>query len=417
MGKKSPVHIESRQDGWAVVREGNERATSVHRTQAKAAKEGRDIARKEETEFFLHARDGRIREHNSYAKEEPPPEREEVAGHANQGAAEEQKEIRQEAGDPVVQASDAAEQDHGGPLSEGAGDMQEEVHEPAAEEQLVEQLDQRSGELQERYAGYEVRDVNGDKIGELDHLFVGGNDQLEYIGSKTDPTETSFVLIPIAAVRIDEERQMVEVNALKCIVKDGPALESEEEATPEFERRVCDYYGVTVAEPSGERTVYGAYHDASGSPRGEEDPAEPEGASTGEEEFRMQRAEEELKVGTREREVGAVVVRKRVRTEHEQIEVPKKRVEVTVERVPKEGEPRERDPGEEEILPVERQSNAKPEFEEDEIVVPAVEEEVVVEKRPVVREEIRIRKDEVEDTKIVEEEVRREEVEVDDQQT
>jgi pyruvate/2-oxoglutarate dehydrogenase complex dihydrolipoamide acyltransferase (E2) component len=62
------VHVEPRQKGWAVVREGNERATSVYPTQAEAAKEGRDIARRDVTEFFLHAQDGRIREHNSYGE-------------------------------------------------------------------------------------------------------------------------------------------------------------------------------------------------------------------------------------------------------------------------------------------------------------------------------------------------------------
>jgi len=43
-----------------------------------------------------------------------------------------------------------------------------------------------------------------------------------------------------------------------------------------------------------------------------------------------------------------------------------------------------------------------------------VEEEVVVEKRPVVKEEIRIRKQVVEDVEVVEEDVRKEEVEIDD---
>jgi uncharacterized protein (TIGR02271 family) len=45
--------------------------------------------------------------------------------------------------------------------------------------------------------------------------------------------------------------------------------------------------------------------------------------------------------------------------------------------------------------------------------VPLTEEEVVVEKRPAVKEEVRIRKDVVEDTEVVEEDVRREEVEID----
>ena len=53
-----------------------------------------------------------------------------------------------------------------------------------------------------------------------------------------------------------------------------------------------------------------------------------------EEELRVQRTEEELRAGTREREAGEVRVRKQVRTEHEQVRVPKRHEEVSVERVP-----------------------------------------------------------------------------------
>ena len=53
----------------------------------------------------------------------------------------------------------------------------------------------------------------------------------------------------------------------------------------------------------------------------------------GEEELRVRRSEEELKVGTREREAGAVKVRKRAHRPRAN-RLPKKRMEVTVERVP-----------------------------------------------------------------------------------
>jgi stress response protein YsnF len=43
-----------------------------------------------------------------------------------------------------------------------------------------------------------------------------------------------------------------------------------------------------------------------------------------------------------------------------------------------------------------------------------IEEEVVVEKWPVVKEEIRIRKDVVEDIEVAEEDVRRKEIDVED---
>ena len=46
--------------------------------------------------------------------------------------------------------------------------------------------------------------------------------------------------------------------------------------------------------------------------------------------------------------------------------------------------------------------------------MPVTEEEVVVEKRPVAKEEIRIRKDVVEDTEVIEEDVRRKEADVED---
>jgi len=100
-----------------------------------------------------------------------------------------------------------------------------------------------------------------------------------------------------------------------------------------------------------------------------------EGHIRDEEELRVQRSEEELRTGTREREAGEVRVRKQVHTEREQVRVPKRREEVSVERVPV------------------NEEGTGAEIGEDEASVPVVEEEVVVEKRPVVKEEIRVRKD------------------------
>jgi uncharacterized protein (TIGR02271 family) len=114
-------------------------------------------------------------------------------------------------------------------------------------------------------------------------------------------------------------------------------------------------------------------------------------------ELRVQRTEEELAVGTREREAGEVRVQKNVRTDRESVAVPTRHEEVSVERVPLSGEASEAEIGDAEVR------------------MPVTEEEVVVEKRPVAKEEIRIRKDVVEDVEVVEEDVRREEVDIDDQ--
>jgi uncharacterized protein (TIGR02271 family) len=64
-------------------------------------------------------------------------------------------------------------------------------------------------------------------------------------------------------------------------------------------------------------------------------------------------------------------------------------------------------------VPVESREASETEIGEDEVVMPVTEEEVVTEKRPVVKEELRIRKDTVRDEELVEEDVRKEEVDED----
>ena len=245
-------------------------------------------------------------------------------------------------------------------------------------------MDERSDRLtaiEDRFAGYEVYDRNGEKIGKVDDLFLDENDNPEYIGVKMGFLGTRSTLIPMDLVRVNDERQLIEVSADKDHVKNGPTFDDDREIVPEFENEVYSYYGLQRAEPTAERGGYAAHH---------------QGEPADEDELRVQRTEEELRAGTRERKAGSVTVRKRVRTDREQLRVPKRREEVTVDRVPIVGEAAEADIG------------------EDEVSLPVVEEEVVVEKRPVAKEEIRIRKDVVEDEEVVEEDVRREEVDVDD---
>jgi uncharacterized protein (TIGR02271 family) len=71
----------------------------------------------------------------------------------------------------------------------------------------------------------------------------------------------------------------------------------------------------------------------------------------------VQRTEEELRAGTREREAGEVGVCKTVRTDRESVEVPTRHEEVTVDRIPVEGEASEA------------------EIDDDEVGVPVTEED------------------------------------------
>jgi uncharacterized protein (TIGR02271 family) len=272
-------------------------------------------------------------------------------------------------------------------------------------------------EVEDRYAGYTVYDQDYEKIGKVDDLFVDENDSPEYIGVKMGFLGTRSTLIPFQMARVNDERQIIEVAAEKERVKNSPTFDDDREITPDFENEVYSYYGLEPAYATNGRGAYGDYYgeetEGSTSPgmamgdteTGEfrEHDRESEGLSQpgsdleDEDELRVQRTEEELRAGTREREAGSLKVRKRVRTDREQIEVPTRHEEVTVERVPVEGEA------------------SGTEIGDDEVSVPVTEEEVVVEKRPVAKEEVRVRKDVVEDTETVEEDVRREEVDVEDE--
>ena len=65
--RKPPVHVVRREDKkWAVIREGNKKASSVHDTKEQAEKRGRSLAHESGSEFFLHDEQGRTRERESH---------------------------------------------------------------------------------------------------------------------------------------------------------------------------------------------------------------------------------------------------------------------------------------------------------------------------------------------------------------
>ena len=278
--------------------------------------------------------------------------------------------------------------------------------------------------VEDQYAGYTVVDESGSKIGKVDDLFLNQSDQPEYFGVKMGFLGTSSTLIPSDVTTVDNERGFITVSQPKDTVKGGPAFDDDKEITPEYENEVRSYYGLGPIDDSGS---YGDYdgsngHSGAGSTdsetagtvgpgmsmgdtesgefrehdRNQEGVSQPGSDLDDRDELRVQRSEEELRAGTREREAGAMKVRKRVRTERESIEVPTKHEEVSVERVPMSGEATEAQIG------------------EDEVVVPVTEEEVITDKRAVAKEEIRLRKDVVEGSEVVEDDVRKEEIDVED---
>jgi uncharacterized protein (TIGR02271 family) len=398
MAQNPAVHVELRDDAWIVIREGNQRATSVHQTQSEAAESGRELARRNGTEFFLHGQDGRVREHHDYRGEETSENEgilDTTLGTVGTVA---------DAADGITStAAHALGADAGRePVAAREGEPASGSVRPAGNAGDVVSLTgvEPGVTPEERYADYEVYDQHGQRIGPISDLFVDDTEEPEYVGVEPGTITDRSVLVPAEVITIDNELRRMVVSRPITVVETAPSLGYDDEVTPDFERRVRLHYALPIAgETEGTATPIV--------------PAEPvetgsgetvSGVTEREDEVRVRRSEEEILVGRREREAGTMRIRKRVRTETEHLEIPKKRVEVTVERVPVE----EGRSGEEGIT-------ATPQIEEEEIVVPVVEEEIVIEKRPVVKEEVRIRKQVVEDVEVVEEDVRKEEIEIDDQ--
>src|ERR687895_444226 len=278
----------------------------------------------------------------------------------------------------------------------------------------MEERSDRFTAVEDQYACHTLGDESGAKIGNVNDLFLDENDQPEYFGVKMGFLGTSSTLIPADIATINNEQGFIEVSHTKDTVKEGPAFDDDREITPEYENEVRSYYGLGAATGTEDRGTYADYSSGdpgvvgpgmregdteSGEFRGHSEDDEGVNQSAGSDledrdELRVQRTEEELAAGTREVEAGSMRVRKRVRTDREQIEVPTRHEEVSVERVPVEGDASEAEIG------------------EDEVMVPVTEEEVVVSKRAVAKEEIRVKKDVVEDTEVVEEDVRREEIDI-----
>lgn len=112
----------------------------------------------------------------------------------------------------------------------------------------------------------------------------------------------------------------------------------------------------------------------------------------------IQLKEEQLDVDTNEVKTGDVNVRKEVVKDTETVEVPVEREEVVVERKSVDDKNRP----------------ATDDFDEDDSIhIPVKEEQIEVTKKPVVKEEVEVRKETHTDTKKVSEEVRHEELNVD----
>jgi uncharacterized protein (TIGR02271 family) len=235
------------------------------------------------------------------------------------------------------------------------------------------------------WRGRTAVDSDGGKIGSIDEIYMDTETgKPEWLAVKTGIFGSKVSFVPIAEA--SESDGDVRLPYDKQQVKDAPHAEADGELSQEEEASLYSHYGLDYSEtrhddrePVGRDTTGPTTDDA------------------------MTRSEEELRVGKAQRERGRARLRKYVVTEQVQQTVPVQREEVRVEREP--------------ITDASvADATAGPDISEEEHEVVLHEEEVVVEKRAVPKERVRLDTETVTDERQISEEVRKEHIEVDGDQ-
>jgi uncharacterized protein (TIGR02271 family) len=233
----------------------------------------------------------------------------------------------------------------------------------------------------------------GDKIGKIEEMYIDAQtEQPEWALVHTGLFGSASSFVPIAEATV--QGSDVQVPFDKAQIKGAPKVEPDGALTEQDEAALYAHYGMD----------YGDSRSASGLPEGS---AATTRGSAGtdvsgpETDDAMTRSEEELRVGTTPRETGRARLRKYVVEEQVTQTVPVRREEVRVEREP--------------ITDANAgAAMSGPDLSEEEHEVTLSEEEVVVEKRTVPKERVRMDKDVTTEQRQVSETVRKEQVDVRD---
>ena len=239
------------------------------------------------------------------------------------------------------------------------------------------------------WQGRAMVDRDGDRIGTIEAIYLDDHTGLpEWALVNTGLFGTKASFVPLA--QATPTGNHVRVPYDKQLVNDAPRIDPDQHLSEAEERRLWRHYGLDYDRTTRRR--------ATGRDTVERDPSGPTTDDA------MTRSEEELRVGTTQRERGRARLRKYGTTERVEQAVPVRRERVRVEREP--------------ITDANRDAaTSGPELSEAEHEVVLREEEPVVEKRVVPRERVRLDKDTVTGQERVAEEVRKEQIDLDDKDT
>ncbi|WP_313361509.1 PRC and DUF2382 domain-containing protein [Kocuria sp.] len=263
---------------------------------------------------------------------------------------------------------------------------------------------------------------DGDKIGKVEQVFLDDNSgEPTFLTVNTGLFGAKENFVPVKGARQDGDRVVLPYT--KDVIKDAPKVDADQHLSPAEEEELYRYYelnynddrtagtdrdrttaaagtaGVagTAAADRGVADRDVADRDVADRDRDAVDQDRRDVAATAGDEASVVRHEERLNVGTQEREAGHARLRKYVVTDHETVDVPVEREEVTVERTPI------------------NDTNARVDngtIGEEEVDVTLHEERPVVQKEAVAVEEVGLNKQTVQETQRVEADVRKEQVDV-----
>jgi uncharacterized protein (TIGR02271 family) len=242
------------------------------------------------------------------------------------------------------------------------------------------------------WQGRTMLDRDGNRIGTIDAIYLDDHTgQPEWALVNTGLFGTKSTFVPLAQAFQTDNDVLVPYD--KQLVKDAPRVDVDQHLSEAEEQQLWRHYGLDY-DTTDRHVATG--RDATSRGRVGRDTSGPTTDDA------MTRSEEELRVGTAQRERGRVRLRKYVTTEHVQQTVPVRREKARLEREP--------------ITDANiGAATSGPDISEEEHEVVLREEEPVVEKRVVPRERVRLDKDTVTGEERVAEQVRKEQIEVQDE--
>jgi uncharacterized protein (TIGR02271 family) len=224
------------------------------------------------------------------------------------------------------------------------------------------------------WRGRDLAASDGSKLGRIEEIYVDTEtNEPEWALVHTGLFGTKLTFVPLRNASPTDDQLRVPYD--KSHMKDAPSVDPDGALDRSEEERLYRHYGLEYGEAS-----------SSAGPKTDD---------------AMTRSEEELRVGTQERETGRVRLRKHIVTDEVQQTVPVKREQIRVEREPVTDANRD-------------QALSGDDLTEQEHEVTLHAEEPVVEKRTVPKERVRLGKDVEVDERTVSEDVRREEIDIDD---